>query len=75
MDSGNGTFITAKTKEMLYEAFRKEPSLYPLISKPVEKNEIFNIGEIIEIKGSNFRLEHIWANGKIQLQLLPRIKE
>jgi uncharacterized Zn finger protein len=36
-----------------------------------QQNDLFRVGEVVEIKNSRFRVQKIW-NNKIQFKLLPK---
>lgn len=61
MDTGSGEF--KKISEIKFEEQMKEPE--PLV---------FKVGEILEIRGSRFRVEKIQRK-KMILKLLPQIRK
>jgi len=53
-----------------------EPITQNKFEEQMQKPEplVFQKGEIIEIRGSRFRVMEIRANGSLKLKLLPKIK-
>jgi len=66
MDTGKGRFemVNAKTEEELKLAMQELEAKYP------EHRGWFRIGEIVEIKGSRFRVKSVKPD-EIRLKLLP----
>ena len=66
MDTGKGRFETVqgKTEDELRRAMQALEAKYP------EHRAWFRIGEVIEIKGSRFRVKAVKPN-ELRLKLLP----
>ena len=61
MDTGRGRFEIFDDKNMLKELYEKYPN----------HGAIFTVGELLEIKGSRFKITEITQDG-LKLRLLPR---
>lgn len=78
MDDGKGNFEQFDTLEDAQKR-RKELAEFEQkvsdIKGTVENDGIFREGEIVEIRGSRFRIKGIRPNGKMILKLLSRKEE
>jgi len=63
MDSGQGYFVTADNQKKLKNLINDYP----------DHGGIFSIGQIVEIKGSHFKVSKITPK-KLILRLLPKVK-
>jgi uncharacterized Zn finger protein len=68
MDAGNGRFeqIMADSDEELKKKARELEGLFP------NHGGWFSVGEVIEIRGSRFRVKAVKSD-ELRLKLLPRI--
>lgn len=61
MDSGKGNFVPIKDEEDLKQKVKQFP----------KHGGLFHVGEIVELKGSKFRVNSILYR-EIRLKLLPK---
>jgi uncharacterized Zn finger protein len=67
MDSGNGKFEQFNS---MHDLIKKHPERLNIQNK-FDASGIFQVGEILEIKGSHFRVRSIKSSG-LSLRLLPK---
>jgi len=73
MDAGQGKFNIFENAEELKKAYKDRGIEKADTLESFVKKELFQEGEVVEIKGSRFEISKIIQNG-LKLRLLPKVE-